>query len=129
MQQARKLFREFGALAAFVVLATFGGIALDRASSDQAATLYASQQRGCARGNVFRTSVNQRLANIEVEREAFLSLLTTAEAARYANYTVTHLPSDLKAAKEYGRLETDVRTHVVFVPFPMVNCAKVYPKP
>ena len=129
LNKLQRISREYGALLAFVILAIFGGIAIDRSASNQTKTIYQSQLRSCQRGNTFRQDLNQRLSNIEVERGAFLQLLLAASAARQATYEVSHLPSDLAAAVEYRRLAKEVTDHVIFVKFPLVNCAKAYPKP
>lgn len=121
------------AAVAFVILALAIGLAIqreaDHAARSSAVTVWHSQLHSCARGNKFRTDINQRLRASNTVRVQLIGFLEDASAARWANFGSTHLAADRKAAQEYAARAARVRSKVVYVPFPQISCSKVYPKP
>lgn len=121
----RNFWRQHGPIAAFVVLAIIGGIAIEDSASHASQTLYKSQIAACNRNNQLRTESNRRIPAHVAEREIVRSLLVTAKAAR----EVSGSSSDKVAAASYDdlirRLDTDVKFHKV----PLIDCLKVVKKP
>lgn len=98
------------------------------AARNAANQIVASQRASCRAGNDLRRQLNLNIQNADAQRHVVISFLENASTARMANYTSSHLPADLTAAKQYAAegeiLENERRNILV----PIRACAKVYPK-
>lgn len=116
-------------LIAFVVLALAGGFGIKASADSSADSLYQTQLDSCHRGNTLREESNRRVRAHEIDRDALLDFLKTAETARLSAYDRDGNKSDLAAAEDYRQLHNRVQTQVVFQPVSIVDCEKVIDKP
>lgn len=109
-------------LAAFLVLAFFGGWAIKSSSDNTAEALHRNQLAGCERGNAVRAESNRRIGQHIAEVKVVRQFLVSARNARLASGT----RMDIKTAHQYAHLITNLdRIH--FEVTPLINCKEAYP--
>jgi hypothetical protein len=137
MRPFRKYTARYGGALAFILLAFFGGVAINGSAKNTARVtanratqaLYQSQLAACHRGNSLIQETNRRIGTDLIMREAVISFLDASRRVRMASYRVTHQLADKEAASKYKNLIVDVKTTVKYRVVPLVDCRKEVSKP
>ncbi len=132
-----KLVRRYGVALAFVLLATFSGMAIKRSAANtaekagraSALIVYDSQLEACDREGDLRNQLNVRNAANETMRDSILSFLKVAYDARLSSYQRDHDPADLKAANGYAKLIRNINKEVHYSRVTVVKCEEIIKRP